>query len=74
MSTQSPFWLEYSGRQAPQTVSKSSCNMTKVDALAYFQEKHTVLFEKVLHTSYSTLLASIVRIMLHARHGCWAGA
>jgi len=33
--------------------------------LACFQGKHIVLSEEVPHTSYSTLLASIVRVMLH---------
>ena len=39
--------------------------MVEVEALALVQGKHVVLFDKVTHTSYSTLLASIVRIMLH---------
>ncbi len=39
--------------------------MTKVEDLACFQGKHIVLSEEVPHTSYSTLLASIVRVMLH---------
>ena len=47
--------------------------MTKADVLACFQEKHTVLFEKVLRTSYSTSLASIVRIMLHEAQDMAAG-
>ncbi len=39
--------------------------MIEVEGLACFQQKHIVLSEEVPHTSYSTLLASIVRIMLH---------
>lgn len=39
--------------------------MIEAEALACFPEKGIVLFEKVPHTSYSTLLAGIVRIMLH---------
>ncbi len=39
--------------------------MIKVEDLTCFQGKHIVLSEKVPHTSYSTLLASIVRVMLH---------
>ena len=40
-------------------------NMIQVEDLAYSKGKHIVLSEKVPHTSYSTLLASIVRVMLH---------
>ena len=67
------FGVECSEWQAPQNVSKSSYNVTEVEALACFQEKHIVLFEKVPHTSYSTSLASIVRIMLHEVQDMAAG-
>ena len=47
--------------------------MIEVEALACFQEKHIALLEEVPHTSYSTLLASIIRIMLHEVQNMAAG-
>lgn len=56
-----------------QAVSYRSHNMIEAAALACFQGKHIVLFEKEPHTSYGALLASIIRIMLHEVQNMAAG-
>ena len=50
------------------TVTCSNCLASLITQLSSFtclQRDQLVLFEKVLHTSYSFLLASIVRVMFH---------